>query len=113
MISVTRERDARYEWTAHVRVAREAEVPEEVIDAIRSRGDLAHLDPDDAIIITFVRELLRSNQVSDETFAALREAHDTRWVVELAAVVGHYQFVSSINNTFRIEPNPDGDQLPV
>jgi hypothetical protein len=86
---------------------------EEAIDAIRNRADVSGLEPDERDIVLFVRELLRTNRVSDEVFHRLIERHGERWLVELAATVGQYQYISAINNTFDLQPAPGSDPLPV
>ena len=60
-----------------------------------------------------MRQLLRTNRVEQALFDALVARHTDRWVVELAATVGQYQYISAINNTFEVEPAADADQLPV
>ena len=113
ILAVAREKDAAYEWAAHVTVARRAGTGEHVIDAVRNRGDVGDLDPDDRDIITFVRQLLQTNRVEQSLFDGLLRRHDERWLVELTATIGQYQYISAINNAFDIQPAPDADQLPV
>jgi len=113
VIAVSREKDARYEWAAHVKAGRAVGMREEAIEAIRNREDVSGLEPDEHDIVTFVRQLLRTNKVEQSVFDALVSRHSERWVVELAATVGQYQYISAINNTFEVEPAADADQLPV
>lgn len=113
IIAVAREKDAAYEWASHVATGRKAGLREEAIEAVRNRLDVAGLEPDERDIVTFVRQLLRSNRVERPLFDALLARHDTRWLVELAATIGQYQYISAINNTFDLQPPPDADQLPV
>ena len=113
IIAVSREKDAAYEWAAHVRTGREAGLREEAIDAVRNRADVSQLAPDERDIINFVRQLLRTNRVKQPLFDALLSRHGERWLVELAATVGQYQYISSINNTFDLQPAAGADQLPV
>jgi 4-carboxymuconolactone decarboxylase len=113
IIAVSREKDAAYEWAAHVRTGRQAGMREEAIDAVRSRADVSQLEPDERDIITFVRQLLQRNRVEQGLFDALVSRHGVRWVVELAATVGQYQYISAINNTFGIEPAAGADPLPI
>ena len=113
VIAVSREKDARYEWAAHVKAGRAVGMREEAIEAIRNREDVSGLEPDERDIATFVRQLLRTNKVEQSVFDALVSRHSERWVVELAATVGQYQYISAINNTFEVEPAADADQLPV
>jgi 4-carboxymuconolactone decarboxylase len=113
IVSVTREKDAAYEWASHVATGRKAGLREESIEAVRHRADVSQLEPDERDIITFVRQLLRNNRVDQATFESLRQRHGDRWLVELAATVGQYQYISAITNTFELRPAPDADQLPI
>ena len=113
VIAVAREKDAAYEWASHVVTGRNQGMREEAIDAIRSRADVSGLEPDERDIVLFVRELLQTNRVSDEVFNRLLERHGERWLVELTATVGQYQYISAINNTFDLQPAPGADPLPI
>jgi alkylhydroperoxidase family enzyme len=113
IIAVAREKDAAYEWAAHVRTGRSVGLREPVIDAVRSRADVSQLEPDERDIVTFVRQLLRTNRVDQALFDELVRRHDERWLVELTATVGQYQYISAINNAFDIQPGPEADPLPV
>jgi 4-carboxymuconolactone decarboxylase len=113
IIAVTREKDAGYEWASHVATGRKAGLREEAIEAVRNRADVSLLEPDERDIITFVRQLLQRNRVEQSVFDALVQRHSQRWMVELAATVGQYQYISAITNTFDLQPAPDADQLPV
>ena len=113
ILAVAREKDATYEWASHVTTGRNQGLREEAIEAVRNRGDVSQLEPDERDIITFVRQLLRTNRVEQALFDALRERHGDRWLVELTATVGQYQYISAINNTFDLQPAPGSDPLPV
>jgi alkylhydroperoxidase family enzyme len=113
VLAVSREKDAAYEWGAHVTAGRKAGMREEAIDTMRSGGDVSHLEPDERDIITYTRQLLRTNKVEQELFDTLVERHDVRWLVELTATIGQYQYISAINNAFGMEPRPEADQLPI
>ena len=113
VLSVCREKDAAYEWGGHVETGRKAGMRDEAIDAMRSGSDTAGLEPDERDIINYTRQLLRSNRVDQALFDALIERHGIRWLVELTATIGQYQYISAINNAFGMEPRPGGDQLPV
>jgi 4-carboxymuconolactone decarboxylase len=113
VLSVCREKDAAYEWGGHVNTARNAGMREEAIEAMRTSGDVSGLEPDERDIISYTRQLLRTNRVEQGLFDALVERHGVRWLVELTATIGQYQYIAAINNAFGMEPRPDGDQLPV
>ncbi len=113
IIAVSREKDAAYEWAAHVRTGRQQGMREEAIEAVRNRTDVSQLEPDERDIISFVRQLLRTNRVEQTLFDELVRRHGERWLVELAATVGQYQYISAINNTFDLQPAADADPLPI
>lgn len=113
LLSTAREKDAAYEWATHAPVARRHGVSEAAIAVIRDRRDTSGLSGDERDIVEYVRELLRTNRVSQERFDALKERHGVRWLVELTGTVGQYQYIAAINNAFEIEPHPGGDVLPI
>ncbi|HTE86625.1 MAG TPA: carboxymuconolactone decarboxylase family protein [Dehalococcoidia bacterium] len=113
IIAVSREKDAAYEWAAHVRAGRAAGMREEAIEVVRHRRDDSALERDERDVIDFVRQLLRTNRVEQSLFDELVKRHGVRWLVEVAATAGQYQYISAINNTFDLQPAPDADQLPV
>ena len=113
IIAVAREKDAGYEWAAHVRTGRQQGMREEAIEAVRHRQDVSGLEPDERDIITFVRQLLQTNRVEQDLFEALRDRKGERWLVELTGTIGQYQYISAINNVFEILPAADADQLPI
>ncbi|HWC29077.1 MAG TPA: carboxymuconolactone decarboxylase family protein [Dehalococcoidia bacterium] len=114
ILTLCREKDAAYEWAAHVGTARKAGMREEAIEVIRNGGDTSGLEPDERDIIDYTRQLLRNNKVDQKLFDALRDRHDTRWLVEITATAGQYSYISCINNAFGMEPAADApDKLPV
>ena len=113
IIAVAREKDAAYEWASHVVTGRTAGMREEAIEAVRNRGDVGALEPDERDIITYVRQLRQRNKVEQSLFDDLVSRHDVRWLVELTATIGQYQYISAINNAFDLQPAPEADQLPV
>jgi 4-carboxymuconolactone decarboxylase len=113
ILSMCREKDAAYEWVAHVGTARKAGMRDEAIDVMRNNGDTSTLKEDERDMINYTRELLRNNKVSDETFNALLKRHGERWLVEYTATIGQYQYISAINGAFEMEPRQSDDTLPV
>jgi len=113
ILAVSREKDGVYEWAAHVVTARNVGTREVAITAVRDGADVSGLEPDERDIITYVRQLLQTNRVEDDLFAALLDRHGPRWVVELTGTIGQYQYIAAINNAFEVLPAPDAEQLPV
>jgi len=115
LLSTLREKDAAYEWSGHVQVARKAGMREEAIAAIRDRNsDVSKLEPDERDVITYTRQLLRNNKVDEALQKAMIARHSTRWMVEITATIGQYQYIAAMNCAFAVEPPADApDKLPV
>ena len=50
---------------------------------------------------------------SDETWHALTQRHDTHQMMSIGATVAWYRLVSTIANTFGVQPLPDDERFPV
>src|SRR5437773_7418533 len=112
ILASVRERDAHYVWAAQVGAARRAGVPEATIDLLRAKGDPAGLGEDERDIVTYTRQLVRSNRVDQAVFERLQKRHGTQWLVELTAAAGYFGMLSGIVNAFEVAAPPDGDKLP-
>lgn len=104
ILAVAKEKESDFEWASHVGVAREAGLRAEAIETVRSGGDVRQLEPDERNIISFVRELLRTNHISAELFGQLLARHDERWLVELTGTVGQYQYIAAVLAVFDVQP---------
>ena len=111
ILTAVRERDAAYVWAAQVAAARRNGVREPAIDVIRARGDLGALTPDEREIVTYVRQLMRTNRVEPATFDALEKRYGVPWLVELTAAANYFALLSGIVNAFEVAPPTDGDKL--
>ena len=112
IITAVREREAPYVWAAQAAAARRNKVSEEIIDLIRAKGDAGKLPAEERDIVTYVRQMLRTNRVDQATFDALRKRHDERWLVDLTAAANYYAFVSGMVLPFDVPAPADGDKLP-
>lgn len=112
ILTAVRERDAAYPWAAQVGQARKAGLREEVIDLIRAKGDPAKLPEDERDIVTYARQLVRSNRPDAALFEALNKRHGAAWMVELTGAALYFAMVAGIGNAFDIPAPPDGDKLP-
>jgi len=100
---------SQYEWQAHHRSGLQAGVEPAIADAIAEGRRPQGMQPDEAAVYNFASELLETKQVSDETFAAAKNAFGERGVVDLIAVIGWYNTVSMLLNVDRY-PVADGTQ---
>lgn len=107
-----RERESAYVWAAQVAAARRAGLREEAIDLIRAKGDPARLPVEEREIVTYARQLMRTNHVDQVAFDALRTRYGAQWLIELTAAANYFGFVSGIANAFEVAAPADGDPLP-
>ncbi|OGK99079.1 MAG: hypothetical protein A3E31_08060 [Candidatus Rokubacteria bacterium RIFCSPHIGHO2_12_FULL_73_22] len=113
ILAVARALDCRFEWAAHVPIARREGVRETAITALRERRAPAGLTPAEAAIVGYVSQLLARHRVDEPTFAAVRGRLGVQGVVELTAAAGYYGLIAGILNAFEILPEPGTDPLPV
>lgn len=104
--------NAQYEWYAHHELALKAGLNPAIADDIAAGRRPAAMQPDEAIVYTFCRELLDTKQVSDATFNAVKDKFGERGVLDLIGLVGYYHVVSMILNVDRY-PLPDGVKPPL
>lgn len=112
ILASVREREAAYVWAAQVGAARRAGLPDATIDLLRAKGDPAKLPEDERNIVTYVRQLVRSNRVDQPVFDALKNRHGVQWLVEVTAIANYFGLLSGVVNAFEVAAPPDGDKLP-
>jgi 4-carboxymuconolactone decarboxylase len=112
ILSAVREREAAYVWAAQVGAARRNGLGEEVIDLLRAKGDPGKLPAEERDIVTYVRQLMRTNRVDQAIFDALKNRHDAQWMVELTAAANYFAMLSGVVNAFEVAAPADGDKLP-
>ena len=112
ILTAVREREAAYVWAAQVAAARRNGLEEAIIDLIRAKGDPGKLSAEEREIVTYVRQLMRTNRADQAAFDALAKRHDAQWLVELTATANYFAFLSGVVNAFEVAPPPDGDKLP-
>jgi len=99
---------ADFEWWVHGLVARREGVPAEAIDAI-GRGQSPELeDPALRAAYDVAFELVHRRSLSTANLDHAKAALGDRAVVELVTLVGFYQLVSGLLESFQ-PPGPSGD----
>jgi len=99
---------AQFEFWAHARLAREAGLPDAIIEAVRTDSPV---DTDNAqyrAVVDLVREYFATNRVGDAAYAQARDALGEEGVVDLIGLVGYYGLVSMTLNIFEV-PLPEGE----
>lgn len=104
IIVTARGMNCPYEWYAHSKLAAEAGVPADAIEAIRTNQDPGFTDPRERLVHRFARELVTDKRVSDETYDAVTETFGTVGAVELAGMVGYYAMLAMTLNAHAILP---------
>ena len=95
----------------HAGHARAAGISDDCIESIRARTELSGLTAEEADIRRYALELLRSNRVGDEAFAAAEKHLGARGCVELSALVGYYVLLACVLNSMAVEPSAGGAEL--
>jgi 4-carboxymuconolactone decarboxylase len=109
-LAAARELECKHEWAAHIVYARNAGVPLETIRAIHQNKGMEHFSSEDAQVISYVQELLRSRRASEATFQALYARLGERGLVELTATIGYYAMLACTLNGFDLATkNPPED----
>jgi 4-carboxymuconolactone decarboxylase len=104
---MTRAWTSQFPWQAHHRAATQAGLSDAIISSIANGNRPADMQPDEEAVYNFCTELLKTTQMSDATFAALKEKLGERGVVEVIGVMGYYEIVSMTLNVDRY-PVPNG-----
>jgi 4-carboxymuconolactone decarboxylase len=93
---------AQFEFWAHARLAREAGVPDEVIEAIRVGQRPPLGDPAEIAAYELVMEYFDTTRVSALRYEEAVKALGERGVVDLVGLVGYYSLVSMTLNVFEV-----------
>lgn len=94
--------NCQLEWTIHEPIARQAGMPQEVVEALQ-RGERPYLATDEeAALYDYSRELLETKFVSDATYERAIQVFGQQTVVELTILLGYYTLGAYTLNAFRI-----------
>jgi 4-carboxymuconolactone decarboxylase len=93
---------AQFEWLAHRRAAVQAGLSEDKVKAIAEGRRPVGMSADEEAVYNFITELFKTRQVSDATFAAVKNVAGERGVVDLIVSAGYYQLVSMLMNADRL-----------
>ncbi len=103
---------AQYEWYAHHRLAMQAGLNPDIAAAIAEGKRPAALQPDEAVVYDFCKEVLDTGQASDAHFNAVVEKFGERGAIDLIGAMGYYSLVSMVLNVDRV-PIPEGGKPPL
>jgi 4-carboxymuconolactone decarboxylase len=101
---------AQFEWAAHVRLALQAGLTQDIIDAIAERKTPNFTDPDDQLVYDFAHSYYQNHRIDDATYDRMVKRWGDKGLVDLAGLIGYYSFVSVTLNVFEV-PTPPGAKL--
>jgi 4-carboxymuconolactone decarboxylase len=99
--------DCQHIWNSHATSARDAGVPDGVVDALRDGKPLPELSPDESAVINLGREILRNHQVSRGGYQSALEIFGQQGTIELSLILGNYTMLSMVINTFETNLAPN------
>lgn len=95
--------EAEYEWSQHLRFAREAGITEEEIEAFQVGADSDVWDEKSRALINAADEMHDANSVSDATWEKLEEHFSESDLYEIVMVVGTYHLCAIMLNSFGVQ----------
>lgn len=103
---------SQYEFWAHSRLAGEAGLPAEVIEAIRVGAEPPLRTEIERATHALVREYFAERRVSDAAYQRAVAAIGERGVLDVVAIIGYYSLVSATLNVFDVSL-PEGQTPPL
>ena len=98
---------------SHTALAKQLGASEELLDAMYHIDQHAHLfsDAERAALALAERMTTDAHGVDEEVWAALREQFDAGEIVELAAVIGLFNYFNRFNDALHVPttPPPEGE----
>ncbi len=94
---------AQFEWFAHEPMARDAGLPDAVIQAIKTGDQPVFEDDGDETAWRLCTTLHRDKKVDEATYAAAVAVHGEAGVADLIHALGFYVLVCMTLNTFEVE----------
>ena len=96
-----------YEWYAHAAIAEREGLAPAIIEAVADGRRPTDMADDEATVYDFCQELLRTQGVSDPTYARMVEHLGEKGVIDAIGILGYYQLLAMVMNTART-PLPEG-----
>jgi len=97
---------APYQWGEHVKTAKELGITSEEIEKVTEGSTAEGWTRHEAALLRAVEELHRDAILSDRTWNELAEQLDSRQLIEVLMISGHYHSMAYVQNTLRFRTNP-------
>ena len=95
----------------HQPIAEEAGTSPEAIVAVRDRTAPAGLTEREAIVFTYVHELLINHRVPEATFQAALDWLGRQGLTDLTATAGYYSLLACTLNAYDVQPEEGKQRL--
>jgi len=102
---------SRYEWVQHVNFAKSVGVTDAEIAKIDADGPVTTLDEEGNLLCRVADEISRDVRLSEEALAAILSRYGRRQAMELIVCCSHFNMISRIIESARIELEPEGKRL--
>ncbi len=104
---------AKFEFSAHRRLAMRAGVDEAILDAIYEGETPSFTDEGQQVAYEMAHQLLNDKRIGDETYVRASRLFDETALIELVSIMGYYCCVSLTLNAFEVPvPSPMPDPWP-
>lgn len=103
ILVAARAHDQQNEWLAHRPLAEQEGLSPGLLDAIARRQRPVFVEPAQHAVYDAALELCATTDLSDETYAGLRDALGERGVIELITTVGFYTMLAMLLNGTRAD----------
>lgn len=104
--------NSEFEWQAHKKIAIEAGLPLDVIEAIRIGKRPEFAAEDEAVVHDFALSVQRDRKVDQALYDRAISVLGTETVVDLTGMLGYYSLISMTINVFEVDPlDPDACEL--
>ena len=94
------------EWFIHSRAARREGVSDETLEVVRAQRDTRGLDPKDAALIQFGREMVRGPKVTSKTFAETERLFGRRGTLVISFQVARYAALALGARAYDVQLEP-------
>lgn len=94
ILIVARFWDCDFEWYQHEPIARDKDVPAQLIDELRKQLRPSQMQEDERVLYDFTQSLLRSHRVTDADYERARAIFGDVGMVELTGIIGYYTFLA-------------------
>ena len=102
--------DHKVEWQSHERSARKV-LAGKVVEVVRDSQDTSGLDPKEALVIQYGRELFHYPRVSSKTFADMQKSFGAKGALGITLIMGYYMSNVLVYRAYDI--HTDTSEAPV